>query len=194
MAYDPSDPNQVDPDYIDSQQTTRYLDKYQYTSMLDVQKALIGYGLDLQDPFNSANGKVNYTGGVKLINQSIYTILSTREGERFFMPAFGSRLYKLVFQPSTQVLYDLISSEVQRSLSQWEPRISVTSVNCSQNEANENQVDVLITYQLVNTSMAASYVYPLNKELYNMESGLSGLRENVVDNQGSLSSTDPLVN
>lgn len=174
VNYDMTDPNQVDPDFISGQQSTRYMDKYQYTSMLDVQKTLIGYGLSGRNMFNAQTGGVNNTAGIELINQSINSILSTREGERFFMPNFGSRLYKLIFQPDTTVLYDLIESEIKRALGVWEQRIDVTEVTCASDDTNENQVNAQITYRVKNTSMVGSYVYPLNTSIYDMESGITG--------------------
>lgn len=188
--YEPTDPTTVDPDFILDQQSTRYLNKYQYQNMLDVQSRIIGYGLKTDGMFNDRSGGVNYASGSDLINQSIKMILSTREGERFFMPSFGSRLHKLIFQPETTVLFDLISSEIKRALDLWEQRITVDNVLCSVNESSPNQVDCQIQYTLRNTNLSGNYVYPLNVNLYDMETGISGSLSKNVKSDG-YQTTDP---
>jgi len=59
------------------------------------------------------------------IHQSITNILTTRGGERLFLPEFGASLEELLFELiddiTTYRIYDL----VVRSITFWEPRIFV---------------------------------------------------------------------
>ena len=60
-------------------------------------------------PFKfSEAGRVNSVSvskGVQKVNQSIHSIVTTRKGERIFMPEFGSNLRLLVFEPLYCFLY-----------------------------------------------------------------------------------------
>lgn len=133
------------------------------------QEKLIGTGLQSPNAFNKSTGGVNYNTGFERINQSINHILGTRIGERFFLPEFGSRLYELVFEPNDYILEDLLKLYVSDALGKWEPRIKV--LNVTPKIGGSNTVPISIYYNLINTNMTNNYVYPFNREVYDMGGG-----------------------
>ena len=99
--------------------------------------------------------------GEDKLHDSICMILSTRVGERFFMPEFGSRLHDAIFEQNDLIFKDLVDMYVREALGIWEKRISVVSVDVGI-ESEGNIVPVTITYRITNSSMIGTYVYPFN--------------------------------
>ena len=113
------------------------------------------YGQGLSFPFSFHR----QAGGARLstvtsrdhahIHESIRQILGTKRGERFLRPDFGCRLPELLFEPNTDILHGLIRHEVEEALTNWEPRITLTDVTVT---ADDAWVRVQITYRLVATA------------------------------------------
>lgn len=133
----------------------------------DYQKKLIGTGLQCPNAFNESNGKVNVNSGIERINQSIHHILGTRIGERFFLPEFGSRIHELIFEPNDYILEDMLIYYIKDAITKWEPRVKIIDV-VPEVIAHENTVPVKITYNLINTNIVTNYVYPFNRETYQL--------------------------
>ena len=123
----------------------------------------IGNGMQMPQPFSSTTGDININTGTDRLHQSIYYILSTIPGERFFVPEFGSKLYLVLFEPNDYITSDLIKTYVKEALDRWEPRIEVISVD-PQNIGEDNVIPVMITFRIKATNMIDNYVYPFKKE------------------------------
>ena len=64
-----------------------------HQNLAKVYRPLIGEGGQFNDMFSETKGNVNTNELFDRLDQSIFLILSTRLGERFFLPDFGSRLH-----------------------------------------------------------------------------------------------------
>ena len=126
---------------------------------------IIGKGMSMEEPFildtRDAKWKVNCVSGEDKINDSIRNILSTRVGERFFMPEFGSRLHLCLFEPNSLICRDLIVHYTKEALSNWEKRIVVDKVTVSDID-DSNDVYISIYYHFTNSNIYGSFVYPFN--------------------------------
>lgn len=135
----------------------------------EFKNTIAGSGLSLSKTFkqNFRDGKgiTNVISGEDKINESIYTILSTRVGERFFLPEFGSRLHLVIFEQNKFVAHDLISIYIKEALGNWEKRIVVEDVSLGSNWEDSNTVPIHITYRIANSNIMGSYVYPFNKSI-----------------------------
>lgn len=76
-------------------------------------------------------GAMDFTGGPDLVRQSIRIILVTEPGERLMRPDFGCGLRQFLTAPNTPGTRAAIARAVETSLSVWEPRITVRSVDVS---------------------------------------------------------------
>ena len=123
----------------------------------------IGCGVQFPKPFSKRTGGLITNVGEDRINQSIYYILSTRKGERFFLPKFGSNLDKCLFEQNDQILSTKIQLAVRDALTEWEPRISLISVS-PQIGTYDNEVPIIITYKIKGTNMTGNYIYPFKTE------------------------------
>ena len=82
------------------------------------------------------------------VSQSIKGLLLTRRGERPFQPDLGSGLQDLLFEPMDYGTSALIKKEITETLVRYEPRISITSLNCFQDYDN-NGYDVELEYYIL---------------------------------------------
>ena len=131
----------------------------------EFKRECLGSGISSSDMFETTTsdylGKVKVTYGEDKIKDSIYTILSTRIGERFFQPEFGSRLYTTIFEQNELIFRDLVVTYTKEALANWEKRITVNEVVVD-SEVEDNIVNVRIFYQIKNSNIRDSYIYPFN--------------------------------
>lgn len=131
----------------------------------DFMNDVVGKGMSVTDTFEVGDhdllGKTKVVSGFEKINESIRMILSTREGERAFLPEFGSKLYTTIFEQNDYIFADLVELYTREALSTWEKRIVVDSVQV-QSETDGNIVPVVIMYHLANSNVSGSYIYPFN--------------------------------
>jgi len=101
------------------------------------------------------------------IKESIRHILSTRPGERFFLPGFGSRLHELVFQQNDVVLKALARQYIVDAVKRWEKRVKVTKVEFSEDPETieQNRFLIRITYQVIGSQVEGNLVYPFAREV-----------------------------
>lgn len=60
-----------------------------------------------------------------LIRDSVIAILMTKKGQRFFVPDFGSDLWRIIFEPNDAVTRSLAKQYIISALRVWEPRVIV---------------------------------------------------------------------
>lgn len=124
---------------------------------------IAGSGLSFSKMFdiNYHNGKgvTRSISGEEKINESIFSILSTRVGERFFLPEYGSMLHTLIFEQNTLILHDMIGIYIRQALGKWEKRIEIEDIIVGKQD-DSNTVPVNIIYRIVNSNVIGSYVYP----------------------------------
>jgi phage baseplate assembly protein W len=129
--------------------------------------SLIGSGAKFPWGFDGTGG-TSHTAigtGMDRINQSIRHILSTRVGERFFLPDFGSDLPSLVFEPADYILRQQLYMYTVAALQKWEKRVIVEAVAFDENEFETDQstIHILIEYRLINSQVRGNYVYPFER-------------------------------
>lgn len=131
------------------------------------EKILAMMGSGIAYPFEFSPGikgisGIDATKGKDKINQSIFLILSTRPGERFFNPQFGSRLPLLIFEQVDEAFKVELELETRGALERWEPRIRIVACYIVEDEffyAN-SQIGISIEYVLRNSNIKGNYVYP----------------------------------
>jgi phage baseplate assembly protein W len=60
----------------------------------------------------------------------------TQIGERLFVPQFGARTSLLLFEPNDLILKRLAQQFIEEALVAWEPRISISNYNMTQDNKN----------------------------------------------------------
>jgi uncharacterized protein len=135
---------------------------------------VIGRGLSHPFAF-SAQGRthsIRIDEGIRKVNQSIHMILSTRIGERMFMPEYGSRLPELVFEPNDDILHLLLQEWTAEAIIRWEKRITVTAITTFDPEALEVRV----------RSGVGTFATVSGLDSYSADSGIVGIQIDYVIN------------
>ena len=82
------------------------------------------------------------------IKQAIINLLLTNRGERLFAPQIGSSLSDLLFEMLDFGTASLVNTEIQNTLSTYEPRIRVLSLSTNPN-FDDNGFDVELVFEVV---------------------------------------------
>jgi phage baseplate assembly protein W len=102
-------------------------------------------------PHVGSDGRVAWSQGETNIRESIEIILKTEERERVNLPSFGGGLRRYLFEPNTVATRFEIQDRITRTLQQWEPRITVSSVEVEEDARDPQSAIATINYQLVAT-------------------------------------------
>ncbi len=94
------------------------------------------------------------------IKEAIWIILGTAKGERVMRPDFGCGIHDLVFAPINTATVNLVENAVREALTLWEPRIELTKVEVSTEQADEGKLIVSIDYRVRTTNNRFNLVYP----------------------------------
>ena len=82
------------------------------------------------------------------IARSIRNIVFTLPGEKFFDEKFGSKISRSLFENIDDLSADSIRSEIQFSIQNNEPRVSLQKIKVDPDFDN-NSFDVVITYNII---------------------------------------------
>jgi len=82
------------------------------------------------------------------IARSVRNIVMTIPGEKPFNEDFGSRISGLLFENVDNVTAAVISDEITESVTNYEPRVSLTNVEVIPNFDN-NSFDAVVTYNII---------------------------------------------
>jgi phage baseplate assembly protein W len=121
-------------------------------------KAFLGVGWAFP-PDASASGDMATAAYETDIQQSIRIILGTAPGERVMRPDFGAGLKALIFEPMNTTTAALAQYNVQKALTQWEPRIDQVTVAVTPQPAN-GSLSIDIHYRVRLTNVFYNLVYP----------------------------------
>lgn len=103
---------------------------------------------------------------VRAVQNSLNNIFSWIPGERILNPEFGNTLYKLLYSGITTYNSEQIIAEIQRCVSEYEPRVSIQQiVNISDTDDTENntiKLEIIYTIPSLN-SQQYSYMYTYEK-------------------------------
>ena len=117
--------------------------------LMDAGK-IFGRGISFP-PRVGADGRVAWSEGETNVRESIRVILMTEQPERLRTPNFGGSLGRFLFEPNTVATRRSIQDRITKELAQWEPRISVESVNVDADTDDPTAAIAVITYKLIAT-------------------------------------------
>jgi phage baseplate assembly protein W len=131
------------------------------TSLTDLEVNRIGKGINLLGVFSEITGKISLNEGSARVNQSLEIISSTARGEVAMLPAIGSGLETLLFEPSDPTLTRSIELFLTESFNNLEPRIGIQNIDVM---PYENNVFVKVNYYLKGSNIAGSFDYTITKQ------------------------------
>jgi phage baseplate assembly protein W len=94
------------------------------------------------------------------VEESLYLILGTAQGERVMLPDFGCGIHDLVFEPNNSITRSLVVNRVREALVRYEPRIDVLEVEADAAPEQANLLLLRINYRIRANNALHNLVYP----------------------------------
>ena len=82
------------------------------------------------------------------IKQAVKNIVMTMFGEKFFQPLFGTSVRSSLFELFDPLVADRLTVSIENSLRDYEPRISVDSVDYLDDQ-DDNALEITVNYSIV---------------------------------------------
>jgi len=79
---------------------------------------------------------------------NIINLLKTMKGERLGQPTFGSNIPRVLFEPMTVDIETQIEEEINISLAEWLPYVSIKQIKFKHSHEHDNQITVSIIFSL----------------------------------------------
>ena len=111
-----------------------------------VSRAFKDIGSSLQ--INPINRDLITIQNETAIARSIRNLIFTEPGERFFNPNLGSRVTKLLFENFDEISAQLVKTEIEETIRNYEPRVDLIDVTVNPNY-DSNEFNVTIRYKIV---------------------------------------------
>src|SRR3954468_8816673 len=105
-------------------------------------------------------GSIAMSSGVGDIHRGMRLVLPTAPGERVMRPAFGCKIWELMFESINANTLGLMEEATREALSRWEPRIEVVTVNATPDDAGNGIVRIAVNYRVKVTNDRRNLVYP----------------------------------
>ncbi len=106
-----------------------------------------------QEPFESRIGKRIISGAVNdikaaydlnAIRNSIVNLFNTSPGDRLLLPDYGCNLKSFVFEQMCDSTSRLLGRAIKTAIEQWEPRVTIVSINVDSYERLQQYVITLV--------------------------------------------------
>jgi uncharacterized protein len=111
---------------------------------------ILGRGIGFP-PRVGADGRVAWSQGDQNVREAIQIVLRTELRERLRLPDFGGGLGRFLFEPNTTTTRRQIKDRIVKSLTVWEPRITLDSVDVDPDTNDPDAAVATIVYRLVAT-------------------------------------------
>jgi len=103
---------------------------------------------------------MNDSGDTTLLRQSIIQIIGTITKERVMEKYFGTSLMSLVFEQNDEVTWNILRTEIMKSLLLWEPRIAVSQININP-DVDAGTITVGIVYTVKRTNKQDEFAFSI---------------------------------
>lgn len=103
---------------------------------------------------------------LEVIKQNIRMIVLTNPGERIMIPEFGAGLYRLLFQPMSEVVFITVRDEIIRQVGIYMPFVEIKDVKFITNKEDENlqpnRLNVSIKYSVPSINLTDELLLAVN--------------------------------
>lgn len=120
----------------------------------------LGTGWSFPPTFRKNLRGVVMTSAEEDIDRSLQILFATALGERVMLPAFGSNLEELLFEPMDTGLQTLIFDRITTAVLYYEPRIEILELLVSDERIVEGVLLIKMDYRVRATNSRFNFVYP----------------------------------
>jgi phage baseplate assembly protein W len=103
---------------------------------------------------NPISGEIARTTNERAVIRAMKNLIFTNRGERITSSNIGCGLKRLLFEPFDTVTTDLIRTEINTTITQYEPRVRLLLVDVQPQE-EQDAYQVSITFAMVNAPSQA---------------------------------------
>jgi uncharacterized protein len=105
-------------------------------------------------------GRIALARQEQRIEEAVYHILATAQGERVMRPDFGCGVHDLVFAPNSATTLGRVKQDVLQALVRYEPRIDVLEVSTEISTEAPNVLLIRVHYRIRANNAIGNLVYP----------------------------------
>lgn len=108
----------------------------------------------------NARGGLSFSRAEQDIEEAVWIILATAKGERVMEPNFGCGIHDYVFAPNDPATRGAIAYEVQKALTEYEPRIEADVPRVESSPEAANRLLIRVDYRVRSNNEKRNLVYP----------------------------------
>ncbi len=123
-------------------------------------KSFLGTGWSFPPSFDKGTNTLKLSSDEEDIAESLYIILSTTPGERVMNPNFGCNLHQITFKGLDGATKQEIIALVEEAVLNYEPRVTLESVEVDMQNALDGLVSVTLHYVIRSINVRTNIVYP----------------------------------
>jgi phage baseplate assembly protein W len=123
------------------------------------KKTFLGTGWAFPPTFDKAENTVQMVSDDQDIQQSLFILLSTKQGERVMLPKFGANLQALAFDVLNAATIAYAKSMIEQAILAYEPRITLDELEMEP-VFEDGLLNINIVYTIRKTNTRSNMVYP----------------------------------
>ena len=134
----------------------------------DTDASFLGKGWGFPPGFSQNGRDVLQVSEQEDIQQSLFILLCTAQGERIMREDFGCDLQRFMFEEISQSLINSLTRLITDAVLYYEPRIVLNAVDIDDSEQYQGLINISIDYTIRSTNSRFNLVYPfyLNEASY----------------------------
>lgn len=124
------------------------------------KKTFLGIGWKFPPTFDKRIKSVEMVSEAEDIRQSLYILLSTKQGERIMRPDYGSDVQSMIFEPIDVSTTTYLKETIKRAILYFEPRITLDEVIVVEDGEEDGLLLITLNYTIRKTNTRTNMVYP----------------------------------
>jgi uncharacterized protein len=140
---------------------------------MDERKEWLGRGFAYPVRLDTATGTVAIASYEDDVREALRILVDTSPGERLMRLDFGCGIRDLAFEVIDVATITRIEATVTESITKYEPRVELISVNVNPTEAANGLLEIEVDYRIRRTNQKDNMVYPF----YFREGGVGTVRD-----------------
>ena len=111
---------------------------------------------------NVVTSDVVTVSGEDAVKRALKLLIMSRAGETPFFPEFGSRIFRLLFEPIDPITTVLLQHEIQATIDAYEPRVNIRQLTVTPS-SDEQGYDVDCLFNIVNQTAPVTLILYLSR-------------------------------
>ena len=125
------------------------LGKVKVDDLVENNYKILGIGINERSQ-NNGIFSVNYTT-LEQAKDNLRNLILTKKGERLMQPDFGCDIWKLLFEPLSTDIEQIIENSIVSAVSYWLPYLNVETIifDYDEKDIDKNTIALEITFSLL---------------------------------------------